>query len=393
MSLLYEYLMFLAQVVTIVIAVVLLIIVIVSASAKQGTRDRGYLVVELLNDRLRHLRLSIQEATLPAAQIKKLLKADEKARKAEEKSLAKRPPSSKEAGTGKNVTDAQSQDETLTTSANGSSVANIATDATDATDKADDGASTIRENANRNVFVVHFKGDVEASEVKRLRLEISAILTLATPDDEVIICLESPGGMVHSYGLAASQLMRVRNKGIPLTVVVDQVAASGGYLMAAVANKVLAAPFAVIGSIGVVAQVPNVHRLLKKNDVDVEVVTAGKYKRTLTLLGENTEDGRQKFKEELEEVHLLFQEFVVANRPKLDIEAVATGEAWYGKRALQLGLIDELATSDEYLMDLCEEFKVYEVKWQEVQKPIQKLFGQINLLVDRVSHLLEFVRR
>ena len=199
--------------------------------------------------------------------------------------------------------------------------------------------------------------------------------------------------MVHSYGLAASQLMRVRNKGIPLTVVVDQVAASGGYLMAAVANKVLAAPFAVIGSIGVVAQVPNVHRLLKKNDVDVEVVTAGKYKRTLTLLGENTEDGRQKFKEELEEVHLLFQEFVVANRPKLDIEAVATGEAWYGKRALQLGLIDELATSDEYLMDLCEEFKVYEVKWQEVQKPIQKLFGQINLLVDRVSHLLEFVRR
>ena len=399
MSLLYEYLMFLAQVVTIVIAVVLLIIVIVSASAKQGTRDRGYLVVELLNDRLRHLRLSIQEATLPAAQIKKLLKADEKARKAEEKSLAKRPPSSKEAGTGKNVTDAQSQDETLTTSADGSSVANIATDATEATDAtddtdtADDGASTIRENANRNVFVVHFKGDVEASEVKRLRLEISAILTLATPDDEVIICLESPGGMVHSYGLAASQLMRVRNKGIPLTVVVDQVAASGGYLMAAVANKVLAAPFAVIGSIGVVAQVPNVHRLLKKNDVDVEVVTAGKYKRTLTLLGENTEDGRQKFKEELEEVHLLFQEFVVANRPKLDIEAVATGEAWYGKRALQLGLIDELATSDEYLMDLCEEFKVYEVKWQEVQKPIQKLFGQINLLVDRVSHLLEFVRR
>ena len=170
------------------------------------------------------------------------------------------------------------------------------------------------------------------------------------------------------------------------------VAVSGGYLMAAVANRVLAAPFALVGSIGVVAQVPNVHRLLKKNDVDVEVLTAGKYKRTLTVMGENTEEARQKFVEELEDVHALFQEFVADNRPGLDLETVATGEAWYGKRALDLGLIDELATSDEYLMRLCSERDVYEVQWVEHKKPIDKLMGKVNTLLDQASGTLELWR-
>ena len=151
--------------------------------------------------------------------------------------------------------------------------------------------TTYLEGQESKTFVIHFDGDVAATAVEHLRIEITAVLTMATRNDEVMVCIESPGGMVHSYGLAASQMMRVRSAGIPLTAVVDRVAASGGYLMAAVANKIVAAPFAVIGSIGVVAQVPNVHRLLKKNDVDVEVLTAGKYKRTLTLFGENTDEG------------------------------------------------------------------------------------------------------
>ena len=226
-----------------------------------------------------------------------------------------------------------------------------------------------------------------------MRLEVSAVLTMATAADEVVVCIESPGGMVHSYGLAASQLTRIRNKGIPLTTVVDMVAASGGYLMAAVANRVLAAPFALVGSIGVVAQVPNVHRLLKKNDVDVEVLTAGKYKRTLTVLGENTEEGRQKFVEELEDVHALFQEFVAENRPALDLDVVATGEAWYGKRALDLGLVDELSTSDEYLMNRCEQGEVFEVKWVEHKKPIDKLLGKVGTLLDQASSTLDIWRR
>jgi serine protease SohB len=216
---------------------------------------------------------------------------------------------------------------------------------------------------------------------------------MATSNDEVVVCIESPGGMVHSYGLAASQMMRVRNHNIPLTAVVDKVAASGGYLMAAVANKIVAAPFAVIGSIGVVAQVPNVHRLLKKNDVDVEVLTAGKYKRTLTLLGENTDEGREKFQQELEDVHELFQEFVVDNRPGLDIAAVATGEAWYGSRALALNLVDSLATSDEYLMQACAEKDVFQVSWKQGTKPIDRLLGKASAALDRVNQLLEFTRK
>ena len=188
-------------------------------------------------------------------------------------------------------------------------------------------------------------------------------------------------------------MMRVRDRNIPLTAVVDKVAASGGYLMAAVANKIVAAPFAVVGSIGVVAQVPNVHRLLKKNDVDVEVLTAGKYKRTLTFLGENTTEGREKFQQELEEVHELFQEFVVENRPGLDIAAVATGEAWYGSRALELKLVDSLATSDEYLMQACDDKDVFQVTWKQGTKPIERLLGKASAALDRVNQLLEFSRK
>jgi serine protease SohB len=229
-----------------------------------------------------------------------------------------------------------------------------------------------------------FHGDLQASRVKDLSTEITAVLTLAEADDEVLVRVESPGGVVHGYGLAASQLDRIKQHGIPLVVAVDKVAASGGYLMAAVADKVVAAPFAVMGSIGVVAQIPNVHRLLKKHDVDVEVLTAGKYKRTLTVLGENTDEGRQKFVEELEDVHTLFQEFVSSHRPQVDIEKVATGETWYGQRAIELNLIDEICTSDEYLTRACEGADVYSVHWVEHKKPLDRILSRVETSVQRL---------
>ncbi|HEX4871933.1 MAG TPA: protease SohB [Nevskiaceae bacterium] len=212
------------------------------------------------------------------------------------------------------------------------------------------------------LFVLDFTGDLQASAVTSLREEISCVVGLARPGDEVLLRLESPGGLVHGYGLAASQLVRLRRHGLPLTVAVDKVAASGGYLMACVASRIVAAPFAILGSIGVVAQIPNVHRLLKKNDVDVELHTAGAYKRTLTVLGENTEAGRAKFREELEDTHRLFQEFVAEHRPVLDLATVATGEHWFGQRALALKLVDELATSDDWLLRHLDSHEVYELQ-------------------------------
>lgn len=206
----------------------------------------------------------------------------------------------------------------------------------------------------RNVFVINFNGSVNGSEVKKLRRQIDALLMCADKRDEAVVLLTSPGGMVNSYGLLSSQLMRIRNKGIFLTVCVDSVAASGGYLMACVANKIVAAPFAYIGSIGVVAGIPNFHRLMDKYDVDYEQVTAGRYKRTLTMLGENTEEGRAKFKEELEAIHERFKEQVLKFRPQLDIDKVATGEHWLALDALKLGLIDEIAASEDYLSALEE---------------------------------------
>lgn len=200
------------------------------------------------------------------------------------------------------------------------------------------------------VFVLDFDGDIRASATDALREEISAIVQVAKAGDEVLLRLESPGGLVHAYGLAAAQLQRLRARELKLTVAVDRVAASGGYMMAAVADRIIAAPFAVLGSIGVVAQLPNLHRLLQKNEIDVELHTAGDYKRTLTVFGENTEAGRAKFREELEQTHALFKQFVTAHRPVLDIDQVATGEHWYGSQALKLKLADELMTSDDWLL-------------------------------------------
>lgn len=218
--------------------------------------------------------------------------------------------------------------------------------------------------ARARVFVLQFHGDMAASAVTHLRHEISALLAVAdAARDEVVVLLESPGGMVHGYGLAASQLVRLRDAGLRLTVCVDKVAASGGYLMACIASQLLAAPFAIIGSIGVVAQIPNIHRLLKKNDIDIELMTAGEYKRTLTMLGENTEAGRRKFQQDLEDTHVLFKDFVQQWRPQVDLTQVGTGEHWYGRQAVDLQLVDALRTSDDYLRARAADADLFALHW------------------------------
>lgn len=228
--------------------------------------------------------------------------------------------------------------------------------------------------AKARVFVLQFHGDLAATAVTHLRHEISALLAVAEAGrDEVVILLESPGGMVHGYGLAASQLARIRDAGLKLTVCVDKVAASGGYLMACIANQLLAAPFAIIGSIGVVAQIPNIHRLLKKNDIDIELMTAGEYKRTLTMLGENTEAGREKFQHDLNETHDLFKGFVQQWRPQVDIARVGTGEHWYGQQAIDLQLVDSLRTSDDYLRARAGEADLFALHWRTRQTMAQRL--------------------
>jgi serine protease SohB len=215
-----------------------------------------------------------------------------------------------------------------------------------------------------HVYVLDFHGDLFATAVTSLREEVSAIAAVARAEDEVVVRLESPGGGVPHYGLAAAQLARLKDKKVKLTVCIDRVAASGGYMMACVADRIVAAPFAIIGSIGVVAQVPNVHRLLKKHDVDFEEMTAGEYKRTVSFFGEITEKGRKKFTDQLDETHGLFKEFVKTQRPALDVDKVATGEYWLAKRGLELGLVDQLGTSDDYLLGRVKDANVYQVSFK-----------------------------
>lgn len=229
-----------------------------------------------------------------------------------------------------------------------------------------------------SVFVIDFKGDPLATGVDTLREEVTAILGAAAPDDEVVVRLESAGGTVHGYGLAAAQLARLRARSIPLTVCVDKVAASGGYMMACVAGRIVAAPFAILGSIGVVAAVPNIHRILEKWGVDYEDVTSGKYKRTVSLLGPIKEEGRAKLKEQIEETHDLFKHFVAEMRPSLDVESVATGETWYGSQAVQNGLVDAVATSDDILLERSQTARVFEVLCEKPRSPRERIFGAME---------------
>lgn len=235
-----------------------------------------------------------------------------------------------------------------------------------------------------HLFVLDFNGSIDAKEVASLREEVTAILAVAREGDEVLVRLESGGGMVHAYGLASSQLDRIKAANLPLTIAVDKIAASGGYMMACIADKIVSAPFAVVGSIGVIAQIPNFNKLLKKNDIEFEQLTAGEYKRTLTMFGENTDKAREKFKQELEETHGLFKDFIRQHRPELDLDKVATGEHWFGTQAKELGLVDEIKASDDIVTEACKDKTVLSIHYVQKKKLTDKLAGVAGDAADNV---------
>ncbi|WP_043316729.1 protease SohB [Microbulbifer sp. HZ11] len=379
MEFLSEYGLFLAKVVTIVVALLLVIGFIVANRAQLKDRQPGHIAVTHLNDRYDDMKESLLEAVMDDADYAERKKQQEKDKKAEAKAQARQRKAALKAqakarkAQGNDTSGEESRDVAVPEQAEADAEAGAAPlegDVQAAGENPQQGAGA---NTRKRLFVVHFDGDIKASALSNLREEITAILQIAGKDDEVVVCLESPGGMVANYGLAASQLARVRSAGVKLTIVVDKVAASGGYMMACVADRILAAPFAMLGSIGVVAQLPNFHRLLQRNDVDFELFTAGEYKRTVTMFGENTPEGKEKFQSDLEEIHTLFQHFVQEYRPQLDIAKVATGEVWFGQRALDLALVDELKTSDEYLTSRAANADLYQVEYKERQNIARKM--------------------
>lgn len=327
MELLTEYGLFLAKIVTVVVAIAIVATLIINL-AQRKKQQRGELRVTNLSEQYKEMQEEVAVAFLDPHEQKLWHKDHKKKQKQEAKAAKARAKRGERTPSGK-----------------------------------------------AKLYVLDFKGSMDAHEVNSLREEVTAVLAVAKPQDEVLMRLESPGGVVHGYGLAASQLQRLREHNIPLTVAVDKVAASGGYMMACVANKIVAAPFAIVGSIGVVAQIPNFNRLLKRNDIDIELHTAGQYKRTLTLLGENTDEGREKFREDLNETHLLFKSFVHDMRPSLDIDAVATGEHWYGSQAKEKGLVDEIATSDDLLLDRMKQYEVVSIRYAQRKKLMDRFTG------------------
>ncbi|MDC0509183.1 protease SohB [Gammaproteobacteria bacterium] len=234
-----------------------------------------------------------------------------------------------------------------------------------------------------SIFVLNFNGDIQASEVEKLKYEINAILLSESECKEVVVKVESGGGSAYAYGLCAAELKRLVDNDISLTVCIDKVAASGGYLMSCVATKIIAAPWAIVGSIGVIAQLPNFHRLLKKNLIDFELHTAGEFKRTLTTLGENTEDGRDKFKADLEDLHVIFKDFVKEQRPEVDTAVVATGEVWQGEEAVRVGLVDSLETSDNYLVNLSKDATLFEIEYIEKKNLSERFAFSMQLILEK----------
>lgn len=326
MEFLYEYGLFLAKVVTFVLAIVA-VIVAVAATAGKSKAGHGEIEIDDISEHMDKLRHQFEAQVLSKDALKKREKERKEAQKAADKREGKEKP---------------------------------------------------------HLFVIDFKGGTDCAEADSLREEVTAVLTIAEKDDEVLLKVESPGGVVHGYGFAASQVMRIRESEIPLTIAVDKVAASGGYMMACIADRILAAPFAILGSIGVMAQLPNFNKVLKKFDVDYEQFTAGEYKRTITMFGENTDKGREKFKEEIEETHVLFKDFVSRFRPDLDINKVATGEHWYGTDALKMGLADKIQSSDDYIMSKLDSHKIYGVKCTIKKTFAEKLGLSMSMGLERL---------
>lgn len=330
---LFEYGLFTAKTITIllsVLAVLIAILVILANKSKIKESLKETIEIEKLNEKYEDIKESLEHEIYTKEEYKALCKEKRKKEKKEQKSRKSK------------IKKGEYKDET------------------------------------ERLYVIKFDGDLHATEVNTLRELISAILQIATQKDEILVVLDSCGGVVHNYGLAASQLKRIIDKKINLTVAVDLAAASGGYMMACVANKIIAAPFAVVGSIGVLAQIPNFNKLLHKHDIEIEQHTAGEYKTTITTLGKVTDKDRKKFKEELEETHELFKEFVKTNRDQLDMDKIATGEYWYGTKALELKLIDEIKTSDDYILEACEHKDVFEVSYKITESLKEKISSMIE---------------
>lgn len=327
MEFLIDYLVFAAKFITVVVVLAAPVLLALLFRQARDANDAPRITVTRLNDRIRDTQLLMEAAMLPPKVYKKHLKA---LRKAEKERAAK------------------------------------------------------AEDESAKTYVLNFDGDIRASAVEQLREEISAVISVAKPIDRVICVLESGGGTIHGYGLAASQLARLGEAEINLTVAVDRIAASGGYMMACVANEIVAAPFAIIGSIGVVAQMPNFHRLLKKHDIDFEQITAGEYKRTLTLFGENSDADREKFQQDINDAHVLFKQFIETHRPQVDIASVATGEYWFARRALELKLIDRLETSDDLINRTAAEGDIYRVRVESKQSMLARLGEAVSVRLKEV---------
>lgn len=249
--------------------------------------------------------------------------------------------------------------------------------------------SRARPASGKVTAVLRFEGDTMATGRQDFARMVDEVLHNKERIQRVIVVVNSPGGGVSVYGQMFAGMERMRNAGVDVTACVDTYAASGGYLMSVPAQRIIAAPFAMVGSIGVVSEFMNFNKLLRRLGVEPMTITAGELKRTVTPLSEVTEENKAAYKAQLEAIHRQFIAVVKKYR-EVDADRVCTGNHWTAAESveLKLNLVDGLATSQEYLFEANQTEDLVTIS--KLQNPYEKsVLGLarrfIHLVADEVS--------
>lgn len=164
--------------------------------------------------------------------------------------------------------------------------------------------------------------------------------------EAIVLRIDSPGGSVVGSDEIYQALLAIDK---PLVVSMGEVAASGGYYIACAADRVLANPGTLTGSIGVISMVPNIEELMEKIGVEVLVIKSGALKDEGSVFREMTEEEREVWQRIIDEAYDQFVGIVADGRdlPPQAVRELADGRVYTGHQALELGLVDELGNLSE----------------------------------------------
>ena len=208
----------------------------------------------------------------------------------------------------------------------------------------------------------------------------------------ILVRIDSPGGGVAPSQEIYDALKRAREKGKPVVASIGSLGASGGYYIACAADKIVADPGSVTGSIGVIMQFPVIRDLLRKLGIDYEVIKSGEFKDIASPLRPMTDKERRLLKEVILDVYSQFVDVVAESRglPKDSVLKIADGRILSGRQAYELGLVDTLG-SQKVALDIARELGGIKGKPRLLKRKKRRI-GLFDILFGTVDELLTPVR-